>query len=183
MPLPLLLRAIEGCPADLIDLADRLEWVSLKVLMMLMAGPVGDAPDRVYIAGPEIPIHKLAFNHTSSPSLRARPVHAIMGEIAYSPDKAVADDADLTRRSLEGLVEAGLIASRAEVIETRMVDIPHGYPVYTPERPEILAWIRGWLTPRGVHTIGRFGGWDYVNSDACIRQGLLTARALRSDPT
>jgi hypothetical protein len=34
-----------------------------------------------------------------------------------------------------------------------------------------MAAIREWLEPLGIHTIGRFGGWDYVNSDACIRHG------------
>ena len=181
MPLPFLLRAIEDCPPDLIAAADRLEFVSLKVLMILMAGPVGDAPDRVYIAGPEIPIHKLAYNHTSSPSLRARPVHAMMGEIAFSPDKPAPDDATLTRQSLDGLLAADLIATRADVIETRVADIVHGYPVYTPERLDILARIRAWLAPLGIHTIGRFGAWDYVNSDACIWQGMRLARALEAE--
>jgi protoporphyrinogen oxidase len=182
MPLPELLRAIVGCPAALIADADRLEAVSLKILMILADEPVGAAPQRVYVASPDMPAHKIAFNHTSSPSLRARPVSAIMGEIAYSPEKPAPGDADLTGASLDWLAAAGLISGRDRVIETRVIDLPYGYPVQTHDRPRILSRIRDYLAPLGIHTAGRFGGWDYVNSDACIGQGLGLAAELAAAP-
>jgi len=178
MPLPALLRAIDGCPQALIDAADRLEFVSLKVLMVLVARPLGEQPQRVYAADPAIPPHKVAFNHTSSPSLRARPAHAIMAEIAWSAEKPAASDAALTAATTDWLADAGLIADARDVAETRIVEARYGYPVYTHERPAILARIRAWLEPRGIHTLGRFGGWDYVNSDACLWQGAQLARRL-----
>jgi UDP-galactopyranose mutase len=182
MPLPELLRAIVGCPPALIAEADRLEAVSLKILMILVDGPVGDAPQRVYVASPDMPAHKIAFNHTASRRLRSLPVSAIMGEIAYSPEKPAPGDADLTGASLDWLADTGLIAGRDRVIETRIVDLPHGYPVQTHDRPAILARIRAYLAPLGIHTAGRFGGWDYVNSDACIGQGLRLATELAAAP-
>lgn len=182
MPLPALLRAIVGCPPALILAADRLEAVSLKILMILVDGAVGGAPQRVYTADPSMPVHKIAFNHTSSPSLRARPVSAIMGEIAYSPEKPAPSDADLTRATVNWLALAGLIPSPGHVTETRIIDLPYGYPVQTHERPAILEAVRAWLTPLGIHTAGRFGAWDYVNSDACIGEGQRLAGELASAP-
>lgn len=177
MPLPALLRAVRDCPAALIADADRLEYVSLKVLLVLVAGPVGGAPHRVYVADADAPPHKVAFNHTASPTLRARPVQAIMCEIAHSPEKPAASDNDLEAATLDWLTDTGLIAARGDVIETRMIDVEHGYPVYTHGRGAIVQRIRAWLEPLGISTIGRFGAWEYVNSDACIRQGLdLAAR-------
>ncbi len=181
MPAPQLLRAVEGCPADLIAAADRLGVVSLKILLTLVAGPVGAAPQRVYVPGDDSPIHKLAFNHTSSADLRDRPVHALMGEIAWSAEKPAPPDATLRRASLDWLADSRLIGDRGDVIDSRIVDVPYGYPVATPERPAIMARIRDWLAPLGIHTVGRFGGWDYVNSDACIWQGIQLAAALRQD--
>jgi UDP-galactopyranose mutase len=178
MPLPRLLRAIEGCPPDLIADADQLEFVSLKMLLILVGRPLADQPQRVYSADPAVPPHKTAFNHTSSASLRARPVHAVMCEIAHSPEKPLAPDDALTRTTVDWLVDAGLIGARADVAETRVVDVEYGYPVYTPSRPAILERIRAYLAPLGVFTLGRFGGWDYVNSDACIRQGAQLAAQL-----
>ncbi len=180
MPLPLLLSAIDGCPASLLAAADRLETVSMKIVMLCVAGPVADAPQRVYVASPDMPAHKIAFNHTSSPNLRSRPVHAIMAEVAYSPDKPAPADDELIATSVDWLADAGLISSTAAVVEARVVDLVHGYPVYTHERPAIVAAARAWLEPRGVHTIGRFGAWAYVNSDACIHEGLKLAARLKA---
>jgi len=182
MPLPALLRAIRGCPPDLIAAADRLEYVSLKILLVLIGKPLGNEPQRVYIADPDVPPHKIAFNHTSSPSLRRRPAHAIMCEMAHSPEKPPPADADLERTTLDWLVASGLIASHADIAETRLVDVPYGYPVYTPERPAIVQEIRAWLEPLDIITIGRFGGWDYANSDACIWQAMSLASRLADRP-
>ncbi len=56
--------------------------------------------------------------------------------------------------------------------------MPFGYPVYTHDRPAIMAAVREWLEPRGILTLGRFGAWDYANSDECIRQGMELGRSL-----
>jgi protoporphyrinogen oxidase len=178
MPLPALLRAIQDCPTALIGDADRLEFVSLKVLLILIGKGLGDEPQRVYVADPQVPAHKIAFNHTSSASLRSRPSHAIMCEISYSSDKQIAPDADLARTMIDWLVDSRLVLSRNDVVETRIIDIEYGYPVYTHDRPRILERIRAYLGKLDIHTIGRFGGWSYVNSDACIYEGLALARKI-----
>lgn len=179
MPLPALLRTINGCPSDLIADAERLEFVSLKVLLILVAKPLGGQPQRVYLADPQVPAHKIAFNHTSSPHLRRRPAHAIICEISHSPEKPPGSDADIADSMVQWLADCGLIDAREDVVETRIVDVEYGYPVYTPERAAIVEKARAYLAQFDIHTIGRLGGWDYVNSDACIRQGLDLAASLK----
>lgn len=178
LPIPTLLRTVRDCPADLIADADRLEHVSLKIVLLLIRDPLEGAPQRVYVADPDVPAHKIAFNHTSSPSLRGRPVHAVMCEVAYSPFKPAPSDDALTAAMVDWLVATHLIPSKGAVGETRVVDVPYGYPVYTHARPDIVSRVRSYLEPLGIHTLGRFGGWDYVNSDACIHQGLRLAEQL-----
>lgn len=180
MPLPELMRAIAGAPPDLVMASEQLEFVSLKVLMVLAAGPVGGLPQRVYVADPEMPAHKVAFNHTSSPELAARSTHAIMCEIAHSEHKPVADDDRLTESSVAWLARAGFLSAPAAALETRVVDVRYGYPVMTHDRTRIVGRLRSWLEARGIFSIGRFGAWSYVNSDACLVEGLALADRLQS---
>jgi UDP-galactopyranose mutase len=170
MPLPALLRAIAGCPEALIAAADRLEFVSLKIVMLVIGQRLGEQPQRIYVADPQVPTHKIAFNHTSSPSLRARPRHGVMCEVAYSREKPPLADGELVQRTLECLVEHRLIGNANDLVEARVLDVPYGYPVYTQERPQILQRIEAFLAGHGIRSIGRFGHWDYVNSDGCIWQ-------------
>jgi protoporphyrinogen oxidase len=101
-----------------------------------------------------------------------------MCEIAHSPEKPIASDAELEKATLDWLADTGLISARGDVAETRIIDVEHGYPVYTHERGAIVERIRAWLAPLGISTIGRFGAWEYVNSDACIWQGTRLASEL-----
>ncbi|MBA3897249.1 MAG: FAD-dependent oxidoreductase [Sphingomonadaceae bacterium] len=181
MPLTELTRMVGGCPEPVLDAVAGLKHIRLKILHILAAGDPGDAPHRVYIADPAIPPHKVAFNHTASPALRKRPVQAIIAEIAHSPHKKVGDDASLIAGTVDWLASAGFIR-RADVIETRAIDVEHGYPLYTHDRRALRDMVRGWLATVGIRSIGRFGAWSYVNSDECIRQGMALAREIAPAP-
>ncbi|MGH9199912.1 MAG: hypothetical protein ACRD2A_01600, partial [Vicinamibacterales bacterium] len=52
------------------------------------------------------------------------------------------------------------------------------YPVPTHDRVARVREIQSWLAARGVITLGRFGAWEYVNSDQCIHQGLALGRSV-----
>lgn len=178
MPVPLLLRAVDGVPPELRQQAEKLEQVALRVLMIVVDDPLPDAPQRVYVADSAVPPHKVAFNHTSSEALRRRPVHAIMCEISHSAEKPLPSETGLEAATVDWLRGSGLVPPHAAITRILHYDVSYGYPVYTHERPAIMAGIRAWLEPRGIHTLGRFGAWDYANSDECIRQGMELGRRL-----
>lgn len=181
MPIPELLQITAGIPSNLHDLAGELEFMSLSLLLMNVNDPLEGVPQRIYSADPDVPPHKIAFNHTSSSVLRARPVHAIMAEISYSDEKPLPPQAEVERRTIRFLVEdAKVLPSAADVISSEHVDVKYAYPVYTHARPKILETVRAHLGDLGITTIGRFGGWDYVNSDKCIKMGIEHAEALET---
>ena len=178
MPVPLLLKSIRSAPPRLQERAAKLEAVALRILMILVAHPLPDAPQRIYISHPAIPPHKIAFNHKSSESLRQRPMHAIMCEVSHSPEKPLPSNVDLELATTEWLTDAGLVPSRGDIAQIVHFDAMFGYPVYTHERAAIMGEIREFLLSKHIHTLGRFGAWEYVNSDECIRQGMELASQL-----
>jgi UDP-galactopyranose mutase len=180
LPVHRLLELTDGVPDPLIADVATLEAMSLHLLLLLVGRPIPDAPHRIYVADPAVPPHKIAFNHTSSSSLRARPVHAIMAEISYSDNKPLGDPADVRDRTISFLVEAGIIAETSDVVDSRVIDVPLAYPVYTHDRPATMAAARDWLGSLGIETLGRFGEWEYVNSDKCVRMGMDMATKLNN---
>jgi len=183
MALPLLVRIVKELPNDIVVLADRLEFTSLHLLLLLIGRTLPNAPQRIYVADPDIPPHKIAFNHTSSDSLRARPVHAIMAEISYSDQKPLPEADALERGTIEFLIRAGLLDSVKDVVWTCHMDVTHAYPIYTHDRLAIVRKIRDFLGSLGIHTLGRFGEWEYANSDRCIKRGMELAAELRAHET
>ena len=178
IPLPELLTLLRGCPGELIDSASELEFVSLKILLILVGDPIVGAPQRLYVADPQVPAHKIAFNHTSSPSLRNLPVHAISAEVSFSSEKSIPADDELCPQMTDWLKRHALVPREAPVLESQVITVKYGYPVYTHERPEILRRLIGYLQENNIFSIGRFGAWEYVNSDQSIMQGLKTAENL-----
>lgn len=184
MPLPILLSKIEDCDPHMIALANTLQCVSLKILLLLIRSRSHDVPQRVYVADPTIFPHKIAFNHTSSLELRQRAHQAICCEISYSPDKPAPPDNVLVENSLKWLVACGYLTSADDLVSQRVIDVGYGYPVYTDVRAAIVEKISGYLRDMRIYTIGRFGAWIYANSDECLRQGLELGDAIaaKSEP-
>lgn len=178
MPLPVLVRVVDGTPREIVELADKLEYMSLRVALILVGKRLDTEIQRIYVADPNVPPHKIAMNHNSSDSLRQRPVHAIMAEVSHSSEKPV----DLDRiapRTIDFLQEVGILESAADVAWTGHRDVKYAYPVYTHERPGQVQGVKEWMEQHDIFSVGRFGDWAYVNSDRCVNRGLDLGRELR----
>jgi len=178
IPLPVLTRIVEGTPADIREMAESLDFLSLRVELLLTGRQLESTIQRIYTAEPDIPAHKIALNHNSSDELRSRPQHAIMAEVSLGPEKRV-EVGRIAPRTVDFLCELGILESPREVAWRSHVDVRFGYPVYTHERPELVAGVKKWMRQRDIHTVGRFGDWEYVNSDRCVMKGLSLGRELR----
>ena len=108
----------------------------------------------------------------------ARPHHAIMGEISYSEEKQVAVD-EIAPKTIRFLCDMGILDSPNDIIWRGHKDLKYGYPVYTHKRVELVTSIKAWMESYDIHTLGRFGDWEYINSDACVMKGLKLASELR----
>ncbi|MBL9087150.1 MAG: FAD-dependent oxidoreductase [Planctomycetia bacterium] len=180
LPLTELVARTPAAPADVREAVAGLRAVALRVVAAVVEGPETSDVQRIYVADDRCVAHKVARNHTSSPALRARPRHVIVGEVSTTPDKPP-PPGDLAARFVRELVALGEVASPDRVVRTVDLDVRHGYPLPTADRAARVAAVRAWLARHDVHTVGRFGGWAYVNSDACLHEGLLLGRALAAD--
>ena len=177
MPLTELLTLLPDVPKDLLGDADQLGFLSLALVLVVIGHPVDTSIQRVYCAGSESPSHKTVVNHTSSPHLRSLPHHGIVAEVSC-PVGQIWRPGELENQVIEGLVKMRLIKAPSEVRSARIVRVRYGYPVPTHDRPAIVERLRRWLEERGIHTVGRFGEWAYINSDEALQRGLVLGRAL-----
>ena len=177
MPINKLFEILPEVPPAIAKDLSRLEFLSLALVLVVIKHPVDTSLQRVYCADPEMPFHKVVFNHNSSPYLRSLPYHGIMAELSYSPGKPL-PQLDLETRVVQGLLTMGIIKSSDEVHSTKVIKVPYGYPIPTHERDRIVHRLKGWLERRRIHTVGRFGEWAYINSDEALFRGLALGRAL-----
>jgi protoporphyrinogen oxidase len=178
IPLPNLVEITVDPPDAVRDAASQLDHNSLLLVNLVARLTRHDEKHRIYCADPALPFHKLAFNHTSSPSLRETGVSAIQAEISYSRHKPV-DAVGALRDTIDGLRRVGVFDDATELIATDVVDVPLAYPVYTARSLAAAATLCSFYESHGVLSIGRFGEWGYINSDVAVRRGIEAAAHAR----
>lgn len=167
--------APEGCRAA----ASLLRHNSLCLVNLVFERAGLTQMQRVYVANPRVPFHKLVMNSNSSDTLRQQPHFAIQAEISWSEHKPL-ERAGLVARVSEVLVEMGLVRAREMPAASSTLDVKHAYPVYTKETRESRQHILGTLAEHQVLCAGRFGEWLYINSDDAVMRGRLCAETVNS---
>jgi protoporphyrinogen oxidase len=87
---------------------------------------------------------------------------------------------ELEREVLEGLESAGLIR-RDEVLFTDRTSTRHAYVVFDARYHERRDAALGWMDSAGIVPLGRFGRFEYDNSDQCVIKARALATKLTSD--
>jgi hypothetical protein len=104
-------------------------------------------------------------------NLRSLPRHGIMAEVSLA-NRSDSRDETLTRWTIAGLIQMGVLRSADEVAATRVLHVPHAYPVPTHRRDAIVSYARRWPEDQGIESVGRFGQWAYINSDEAMARGM-----------
>jgi len=180
MPIDKLVKIVRGLPKDICSLADRLEYLSLHVSLLTTSQPLTDVPQRIYVHDSDVYVHKIAFNHTSSPSLHKKKHHAIMGEASYSAHKSLDHEA-VDQNLVAFLTKLGFLNGHDDVRDISHIKVEYGYPIQTIGTSETVNAIVKSLESLRIFSIGRFGLWKYVNSDACILMGRDLAERMSND--
>jgi len=134
-------------------------------------------PDRVY---PFFRVTNLSnYSPENVPGGDVRRHCSLLVEIAYA-EGAEVDRAEMTERSIDGLMDAGLLSAgdRALVESVFTHEAEPAYPLPTIGRDPALAGIHERLEPMGIFSRGRFGAFLYEkgNMDDCFMQGYEAAR-------
>jgi protoporphyrinogen oxidase len=74
-----------------------------------------------------------------------------------------------------------LLRQDDEIIARNQVDMPYAYVVYDHTRAENVEVIRRWLRLQDIHLAGRYGEWEYYNSDHAFLAGRKAAEIVGAE--
>lgn len=176
VPLDQLARLLHNPPDPLTKAVGELESIPLAFVMVALQRQLETSIQRIYCADSTSPAHKIVLNHNSSDYLRSLPNHGIMGEISLSNGMKTANE--LEREFVLGLIKMGLITDSGDVKGVKTIETRYGYPVKKSSTSKTVSSIKQCLSRWNIQTVGRFGEWDYINSDEALWRGLNVGRAL-----
>lgn len=173
IPLTYMPDLVEGMPQGVQAAMKGLEFNSMVTFLLALDRP--EHPNLSWIYLPHAsqgPANRVTYMSNYSPGM------APEGKTSFLCECTVRGGApypgpELEREVIDGMVHAGLV-KRDEILFTDFSQVKHAYVVFDHGFDERRAASLGWLEQNGIEPLGRFGRFDYDNSDQCV----IKARAL-----
>ena len=180
-PLAQFLKSVEGLPPGLAEAAQALAWVDVYCLNLGIARPGALGQHWVYYPEPEYRFYRAGSPTEFSSRVAPAGTSSLYVEVAVRPTDRP-DEGKLVDDCREGLCRAGVLKDRDEILVRDLIRLSPAYVVFDRARRRAMPALMEFLASRGVHAIGRFGGWTYSYMEAAIKDGLVAARRLRGEP-
>lgn len=178
-PLPLIAPAIAEVPEDVRQDIRELRPIAL---VNVMIGVRLDEPlpplSWVYLPfAAQGPANRVTYYSNYSPH-NAPPGHgSFLAEVTHRGD--LEPDAEWMRDLLARLEDAGILR-REQVVLSEWCDNAFAYIDQDLGFHERIARVRAWFDRSGYITFGRFGRYEYHNSDQCIARAMQVHRHIRT---
>jgi protoporphyrinogen oxidase len=180
IPIHDLLKIWEDAPRETHELAAKLRYNSLVNVLIGSSTDPGHNYTALYVPDPEIDFHRLSFPKAFGERCVPPGGSSIMAEITTNAGDGLweMDDAALIERIIADVERIGFV-DRSSVIYTRVARFLYGYPVYDLQYRKNVTEMRASVAATGLHLLGRFAQFDYINSDVCVERALALAKELR----
>jgi protoporphyrinogen oxidase len=180
LPIHELLKVWRDAPDDVHRHAETLRYNSLINVLLGIDEDRGYPYTALYVPDPAIGFHRLSFPKAFSERCVPEGKSSVMAEITTN---AGADgfwemtDDEVIDRTIRELEMTGLV-DPATIIYRKAIRFLYGYPVYDLDYRANVTAMRNAVAATGLHLLGRFAEFDYINSDICIERALRLAAEL-----
>lgn len=184
LPIPELVRALEDVPNDVRAAANALVHRSLITVMVGLRREALNDFSWVYFALPEHgPFNRISFPSNFSDRVAPPGTSSAVAEITCNAGDELwsASDAALAEHVIERAEALGVFR-RADVMLTRVERTRYAYVVFDKEHRRKLDLASRHVEHAGIRLLGRFGQFDYINTDQVLLRALALAKEMEPTP-
>lgn len=181
IPIHELLTVWRDAPAAAREAASKLRYNSLLNILLGLKGD-GVPYTALYVPDPAIVFHRLSFPKYFSDRNVPPGSWSIMAEITANEGDGVWDmtDDQVLARVVADLKAMELIDPPA-IEYQRVVRFQYGYPVYDLDYRRNVTALRDAVAATGLHLLGRFAQFDYINSDVCVERAIALSQRMKDE--
>jgi protoporphyrinogen oxidase len=184
MPLKTLVSMLRPVPDEIRSYGLKLRHNAVLSVNIGVEGRQLSEHNWVYFPGSETVFYRLGFPSNSSPNVTPAGASSVTAEIAYSDARPLGDRAAVIRQVKADLERIGVLRRGDRIGVEACFDIPCAYVLYDRERRRAVAEIHRWLNEHGIHSVGRYGGWEYSSMEDAIWSGKeIAERVARVEAT
>ncbi|MFT4539704.1 MAG: protoporphyrinogen oxidase [Planctomycetota bacterium] len=167
LPLTDIPDIVDGVPTDVADAMKTLEFNSIACVLVALDRPEHPDLSWIYLPHPEQgPANRVTYMSNYSPGNAPEGKTSFLVEVTI-PGDAPIPGSELEAETLAGLEHAGLM-KRDEVLFTDRSGARHAYVVFDHDYARRRKAALDWFEANGLVTLGRFGRFEYDNSDQCV---------------
>ncbi len=172
LPLPELIKRIDGVPGPLREAAGRLRWVRWRYLDVGTRSPVPMDEHWVYVPDPQTQFFRVGCYSNALPAMAPAGCGSLYVELANRDTPP-----DLPAIFAE-LAQMGALASPEDAAFADVHDIEYAYVVFDQAYAGAREALFHHLEGLGIHSCGRYGAWIYNSMEDSILAGMEAAQWL-----
>jgi protoporphyrinogen oxidase len=181
VPLPDLIRMIQGTPQDVLDAARRLACSTCVLVNVGVNRQNLSSAHMTYFYDEDICFTRLSFPHMLSVNNVSPGTGSIQAEVyfssKYKPFTGSPDD--WIEPVITDLRRCGLLREDDRILFRNAMLLRYANVIFDLERADALKTVHGYLDDLGIAYCGRYGDWGYMWTDESFKSGEQAAeRAL-----
>ncbi|MGN6097280.1 MAG: protoporphyrinogen/coproporphyrinogen oxidase [Bosea sp. (in: a-proteobacteria)] len=177
VPLPDLVRMIDGTPRDVLEAAGRLACSSCVLVNIGIDRADISKAHMSYFYDEDICFTRLGFPHMLSDSNAPSGMGSIQAEVYFS-DKYrpfSGQPSDWIEPVINDLRRCGLLRDRDRILCSNAMYLRYANIIFDLDRAAALATVHGYLDDLGIAYCGRYGDWGYMWTDESFKSGEAAA--------
>ena len=173
VPLPDLIRMIQGTPQDVLDAARRLACSTCVLVNVGVNRQNLSSAHMTYFYDDDICFTRLSFPHMLSVNNVPPGTGSIQAEVyfssKYKPFTGSPDD--WIEPVITDLRRCGLLREDDRILFRNAMLLRYANVIFDLERADALKTVHGYLDDLGIAYCGRYGDWGYMWTDESFKSG------------
>jgi len=132
----------------------------------------------IYVPGDETVFNRISFPTVFSPNNSPSGEYLVQAEVTYKPNEVRHSDKDLREDLISLLRIMGLLNGNQVPLFEYIEYYKNAYVVYEVGYEDRLDRVKNFFKSKGIILHGRFGSFNYINTDMCILESAKLAAEL-----
>jgi protoporphyrinogen oxidase len=182
VPLPELVRMIEGAPQEVREAASRLACSTCLLVNLGVNREDLSKAHITYFYDEDICFSRIGFPHMLAASNAPAGTGSIQAEVYFSKKyKPFSGSPDAwIEPVIRDLRRCGVLREEDQILCQRAMLLPYANVIFDHERVEALATVHGYLKEMRIAYCGRYGDWAYMWTDESFKSGEQAAEGVLS---
>ena len=165
-------------PTDVHESIDTLRVNGISCVTLGVKGTDINQFTALYVPDKKYSFNRVSFPHVFSPENAPEGHYLIQAEITTEPGEPPVSDAELFGQLEKFCLEMNLIESLDQIVFRNNTFFSHAYVVYDENYETKIEIIVKFFLSKRIYLHGRFGSFQYINTDMCILESAKLAAML-----